>query len=378
MSLPKVFLSVCCVLFGAIALAAAVKHFGGKGQSGGGGPNGTLQAVKSSQTSNTSNPNSSLSLLKQSKRVQEVDLQTLQGQTIREQLAHAPSQGTLPSDLDQNRGEKPEQAFTFDTSATEENGEIDSLLDLFCPGSSCPIVQTIRYSSRVSWKPKRSAWLIDYANHYKTPVDFVLRSLNRGKSAKERPVSEGESFCVLRTDVPFSFLVVVESSSCTMKLYYLLPTNEGLKVQFLKKYEVGLGRKSPEKVSGTLTPYGLFRLGSRVAVFRPGMTGMYKGKKVEQIQVFGTRWIPFEREIADCTEPAKGFGIHGTPWVRTESGQLLDQTSSVGGFESDGCIRMKTQDVEELYAVISSRPGYVEIVPKFSQSKLLSGKLQLP
>ena len=62
-----------------------------------------------------------------------------------------------------------------------------------------------------------------------------------------------------------------------------------------------------------LTPVGMYELGSRVAVFRPRMMGMYKGKKIELMQVFGCHWIPFEKEIEGCSEPAKGFGIHGTP-----------------------------------------------------------------
>lgn len=382
MSLPKVFMSVCVVLFGAIALAAAIKHFG---QKKGGEITGSTSIGHAPEIDKSPTAAYKIAAYKSVPMVQEVDINTLQknvapvvagpvaGQAKQVQVAQIVEGGSL-------QGGSQLQELQLHESQLQQSSEneTESLLELFCPGSDCPIIQTIRYSSRVSWKPKRSAWLIDYANHHKTAVDFVLRSLNRGKSAKERPVSEGESFCVLRTDIPFSFLVVVEAPTCTMKLYYLLPSDEGLKIKFLKQYQVGLGRVANEKASGILTPYGLFRLGARVAVFRPGMTGMYKGKKVEQIQVFGTRWIPFEREIADCTEPAKGFGIHGTPWLRVESGQLIDQAGSIGKFESDGCIRMRTADIEEIYSVISSRPGYVEIVPSFAHSKLLSGKLQLP
>ncbi|MBS0654779.1 MAG: L,D-transpeptidase, partial [Verrucomicrobia bacterium] len=40
---------------------------------------------------------------------------------------------------------------------------------------------------------------------------------------------------------------------------------------------------------------------------------------------------------------------------------------SLGKYESDGCIRMQTKDVEELFAIVSTRETIVEIVPAFEQ-----------
>ena len=103
---------------------------------------------------------------------------------------------------------------------------------------------------------------------------------------------------------------------------------------------------------------------------------MYKGKKVEMIQVFGTCWIPFESEIGGCTEPAKGFGVHGTPIHRDEqTGELEEDSSSIGHCSSDGCIRLSGKDMKEFFSIVSTRPTYVEIVPSFQQSKLLRGEI---
>jgi hypothetical protein len=94
------------------------------------------------------------------------------------------------------------------------------------------------------------------------------------------------------------------------------------------------------------------------------------------MQIFGSHWIPFEKAIGPCTEPAKGFGIHGTPVLpNSKTGRLEEDTSSLGHYESDGCIRLAGKDMKELFSIVSTRPAYVEIVPSFQQSKLLSGEI---
>ncbi len=382
MSLPRVFLLVCSLLFGAVGVAALIKTIKKSDRE-------TCSVVQKRTQERAQDGFSDQPLNK--KQVFEVSLSDIQrsDQIGLESIQNSSSIKSGESACPQVQSKKPVANSSIDedqpSQGTAQSTVVqqfqdtdDHVQDLFQPGSSCPIVETIRYSSRVAWKPKRSAWLIDYANHYKTPVDFVLRSLNGGKSAKERPVSEGENFTVLRTDKNFYFLMVVGIQERILKLFYVLQQpNNTQDIHYLKSYQVGLGRISPEKASGCLSPLGIFRLGTRVAVFRPGMTGVHKGKKVELIQVFGTRWLPFEKEIAGCSEPAKGFGIHGTPWSRADNGQLIDHPESVGRFESDGCIRLKSPDIEELYAIISSRPGFVEIIPALQQSKLLKGDVSL-
>lgn len=241
---------------------------------------------------------------------------------------------------------------------------VDRIELLFQKDSALPIVETIEYKSRVPWKKGKTALLYDYAQHYNTPLDFVLRSVYGKTGDSHTPIHDGVQLNVLKLDKDFSFYLVIDISRCKLWLYYLDP--ESQEHFLLKTYSVGLGKKDPDKTSGLLTPIGTYSLGKRVAIYKPRMMGRYKNQRVELITVFGTRWIPFEKEIKDCSEPAKGFGIHGTPWIRDENDKLSDDTSSIGDYYSAGCIRLKSFDIEELYSIISSRDAVVEIVRDFN------------
>ena len=256
-----------------------------------------------------------------------------------------------------------------------EHDPVENGLDmLFVKGSSCPIVETVTYKRHVPWKSHSAAWLADYAHHYKTPLDFIYRSLNAGKEYTPTTVSDGARFNVLKKGIDFRFHLIVSISSCRLRLYYVIP--EEKKAVFLKSYQVCLGKKDSSKSSECLTPLGMYQLGDRIAVFKPKMMGMHKGKKIELIQVFGGYWIPFEKALGDCSEPAKGFGIHGTPIHRdAATGTLQEDNSSIGHFESDGCIRLAGKDMQELYSIISTHKTYVELVTSFDQSKLFQGEI---
>lgn len=235
-------------------------------------------------------------------------------------------------------------------------------------GPNLPIVETITYKSHVPWQKGRPAWLSDYASHYNTSRHFIARSLNGKPDYLKQELAEGDKFNVLRKDKNFEFHLVVDTSRCRMWFYYI--DLDEKKSVLLKTYEVGLGRLDASKTSGLLTPLGKYSLGSRVAIFKPKVTGNYLGKKVEMITIFGSRWIPFEKEITNCTAPAKGFGIHGTPWAVNAQGILEDSADGIGNYDSDGCIRLATSDIEELFAIIISRPTTIEIVRDFSESSV--------
>ncbi len=225
-----------------------------------------------------------------------------------------------------------------------------------------PIVETITYKSKVSWQKGRPAWLSDYANHYKTSRHFIARSLNGKPDYLKQDLSEGNRFNILKPEKNIQFHFILDTSRCKMWFYYHdLDSKEKILV---KTYPVCLGRIDHSKISGLLTPLGIYSLGSRIAVYKPKIMGLHNGSKIEMIRVFGTRWIPFDKEIKDTTAPAKGFGIHGVPWVLKE-GTLVENTESLGRYESDGCIRMASADIEELYAIIITRPTTVEIVKDF-------------
>lgn len=244
---------------------------------------------------------------------------------------------------------------------------IDELFNLDGQGAQLPIVETITYKSRVHWHKGSPAWISDYANHYNTSRHFIARSLNGKPDYFKQDIAEGKRFNVYKPSSNFEYYILVDLSRCKLWLYYIDKKNQ--EKVLLKDYDVGLGRFDENKISGLLTPSGKYTLGNRTAIYSSGIMGHHKGKKVEMIRMFGTRWIPFDKEIADTTEPAKGFGIHGVPWIK-QGDKLVEDVSSINHYESDGCIRMAAKDIEEIYAIVITKPTTIELVDDFNQSKL--------
>ena len=241
-------------------------------------------------------------------------------------------------------------------------------------GKKLPIVETITYKSHVDWMPGKPAWVADYSTHYSTSRHFIARSLNRTRDYLSQKVKDGDRFNVFREGKNISFYLVVDVSQCKMLFYYFdAEKNERV---FLKCYQVGLGRKNEGYPSGCLTPLGTYQLGERIAIYKPGTMGVFQQKETEMVRVFGTRWIPFEKEIGECSSPAAGYGLHGAPWIQKES-DLVEDKTSIGHYESDGCIRLATDDVEELFSIIITKPTTISIVRSFSEAKL-PGKEMTP
>lgn len=226
-----------------------------------------------------------------------------------------------------------------------------------------PIVETITYKSRVPWLKGRQAWVADYASHYKTSRHFIARSLNGRPDYERQNVNDGVRFNVLNDEKNFEFYLLVDLLSGKMRFYYI-DNDNGEKV-LLKTYRVGVGRPDPVSPSGSLTPLGKYTLGSKVAVYKPKVVDHHQGQKTEMVRVFGTRWIPFEEEIGSCTASAKGYGLHGLPLLPNDRGEMVENPDDLQECDSDGCIRMATKDIEELFAIIISRPATIEIVKGF-------------
>ncbi len=252
--------------------------------------------------------------------------------------------------------------------AKDDFPNIDRIFQLFTTGSSkLPIIETINYSSSVSWLKGRPAWVADYATYYNTSRHFIARSLNGKADYFSQKVSEGSKFNVFRKDKKIQFNLLVDVSRCKMGFYYVdLDTNERV---LLKTYRVGLGRLDPSKPSGSLTPLGRYALGSKVAIYKPGTTGLYQEQKIEMIQVFGTRWLPLEEST--------GYGLHGAPWVDTK-GQLMEKRDIIGTYDSNGCIILNSEDLEELFAIVLTKQTFVEVVKDFHQAKLPGVEVATP
>ncbi len=260
----------------------------------------------------------------------------------------------------------------------EDFPQIDRIYQLFTTGpTKLPIVETISYSSSVPWLKGRPAWVADYASHYGTSRHFIARSLNGKPDYFSQKVSTGSRFNVFRKDKHINFYLLIDISRCKMGFYYVdLDTDERV---LLKTYRVGLGRLDPGKSSGSLTPLGKYSLGNKVAVYKSGTTGFFHDQKVEMIRVFGTRWIPFGEELDQCTAPAKGFGIHGAPWVEDPlKPQLIENQACIGVYDSDGGIQMAMEDIEEIYSIVITKPTVIEIVKDFHDAKLPGVEVATP
>jgi hypothetical protein len=248
--------------------------------------------------------------------------------------------------------------------AASDFPEVDRIQQLFVLDSSeLPIVETVSFTSRVPWLKDRPAWIADYASHYQTSRHFIARSLNRKADYFTQKVHPGDRFNVFKAGKDIKFHLMVDLSKCRMWFYYL----DGNEKVLLKTYRVGLGKKDSHHASGYLTPIGKYALGEKIAIYKPGITGFFQDEKMEMIRVFGTRWLPFDKEIEGCSEMAKGFGIHGVPWLETADGQLVEDRSKLGNYDSDGCIRMASDDIEELFAIVITKPTTVEIVKEIKQ-----------
>lgn len=248
--------------------------------------------------------------------------------------------------------------------------QCDRIFELFTTGfKKLPIVETITYTSNVSWLKGRPAWLADYANYYNTSRHFIARSLNGKPDYLSQKVIPGNKFNVFRKDKDIQFHLLIDLSSRKMGFYYIdLGSNERV---LLKTYPVALGRKDEIKKSGSLTPLGKFSLDTKVAIYKPGDKGYFQGEKVEMVQVFGSRWIPLKDELEGATGSCKGLGIHGMPWIKDEeSGEYKENSESIGQYVSGGSIRLLQADVEEIVAITITRPTVIEIVPDFHQAEL--------
>ncbi len=262
-------------------------------------------------------------------------------------------------------------------SVKDDFPTIDRIFQLFTTGSSkLPIVETVHYASSVPWLKGRPAWIADYATHYNTSRHFIARSLNGKPDYFSQKVVEGSKFNVFRKDKKINFCLLVDVSRCKMGFYYIdLDTNERV---LLKTYRVGLGRIDATKPSGTLTPLGRYSLGSRVAIYKPGLMGYHQDQKKEMIQIFGTRWIPLDQELERTTVPAKGYGLQGAPWTVGAEGQIVENRGTIDAYDSDGCIRLNSEDIEELFAIVLTKPTFIEIVKDFHEAKLPGVEVAAP
>lgn len=240
----------------------------------------------------------------------------------------------------------------------EEAPEVNRIDQLFALDSSSPIVETVSFTSRVPWLKDRPAWVADYASHYQTSRHFIARSLNKKCDYFNQKVHPGDRFNVFKKDKNIRFHLVADLSKCKMHFYYIDQNEKVL----LKTYKIGVGKPNPSAASGCLTPLGKYELGDRIAIYKPGITGYFQDEKVEMIRVFGTRWLPMSKKLEGAGDITTGLGLHGLPWVEGPNGTLVEDRTKLGKADSDGCIRLAQEDIEEIFAIVVTKPTVVEIV----------------
>ena len=109
----------------------------------------------------------------------------------------------------------------------------------------------------------------------------------------------------------------------------LLLTSNG---RFFKRYRVGTGKYDR-------TPAGTFVVSERI---KEPVWWRADGKTIpfgDKENILGTRWLALK--ATGNTEAVKGYGIHGT-W----------DNDSIGKAESAGCIRLRNEEVEELFELV--------------------------
>lgn len=342
MSLPKILAIMAFILFSTIGTAAMFKHF--------------------SKEPSESQPTSAYTAAPIEVEL-ENEIQVVKPIVAKPQDAVVAVVETKPA---------PEPQPVLTSTPPRESAplpEANRIQEFFNKGEpKFPFVETIVYKSRVPWQKGRPAWLSDYASYYSTSRHFIARSLNGKADYFKQDVADGDRFNVFKKDGNIEFYLLIDASRC--KLWFYAIDRDRNQTTLVKTYKVGLGRLDASKPSGMLTPLGKYSLGNKIAIYKPKMTGVHNGQKVEMIRVFGTRWIPFEKELSSTTAPAKGFGFHGVPWVQKNHGELAEDKSSVGKYESDGCIRLATDDMEEIFAIIITKPSTVELVKDFHDAKI--------
>lgn len=255
--------------------------------------------------------------------------------------------------------------------ALDDIPEVDRIDRLFSLDASyrLPIVETVAFTSRVPWLKERPAWVADYASHFETSRHFIARCLNHKPDYFTQKVTPGARFNVFRKDKNIQFYLLADLSRCRM-LFYYIDQGEGERV-LLKTYRIAVGREDSSQESGYLTPIGKYSLGDKVAIYKPGTMGYFREQKIEMIRIFGTRWLPFDKEIEGCTKNAKGFGLHGAPWITDPAtGELVEDRSKIGKCDSDGSIWFLSEDIDEIFAIVLTKPTIVEIVKDFRDAKL--------
>lgn len=161
--------------------------------------------------------------------------------------------------------------------------------------------------------------LIKIASKYNTTYKSIMRINNKSRTI----VKIGERLKVLNGRLS----LLVDKKDFTLTVL--------LNGHYIKQYPIGIGMYDK-------TPEGVFVVNNKVknpVWYSPEGVFPFGDPK----NVLGTRWIGFEEK-----EGLYGYGIHGTT-----------EPESIGKAMSNGCIRLRNEDVEELYDFVKKNTNVV-------------------
>ena len=189
-------------------------------------------------------------------------------------------------------------------------------------------------------KVQSGEYLSTIGNTYRIPYQLIERINN----IDARRLQAGQGIQVIKGPVHAQ----IDKSDYRMDLFVEDP--DGIRI-YLKSYTVGLGEFDS-------TPVGkwIVKPGSKVGPANGGpswvnpRTGERYDRNDPNIPI-GEYWMALEG-IDDNTRDRKGYGIHAT-----------NDPESIGRQESMGCIRMRDDDVDQVFYTLFEGSSIVEIVP---------------
>ncbi len=171
----------------------------------------------------------------------------------------------------------------------------------------------------VFYEVKAGDSLVKIAKKFNINYAFIMRINNKSRTI----IKIGERLKILKGELS----LLVDKSDYTLTIL--------LNGHFIKQYPVGIGKSDK-------TPVGVFIVDNKLVNptwYSPD--GVYPFGHPKN--VLGTRWIGFEDRNG-----LYGYGIHGTA-----------NPDSIGKDMSNGCIRMRNENVEELFDFVKSKTRVV-------------------
>lgn len=199
----------------------------------------------------------------------------------------------------------------------EKQHEIKELLDKL---NSELIFSTKPSEDAVLYTVQAGETLSKIAKQFNTNYELIMR-INKKPDSR---LNIGEKLKILKGKTK----ILISKSEFTLTVL--------LNDRYVKQYRIGTGKNDK-------TPEGTFEVKNKMK--NPTWYSPYGGvySYGDEKNILGTRWIGFKEK-----ENLSGFGIHGTTMPET-----------IGTASSDGCIRMKNSDVEEVFDFVTTDTGII-------------------